>query len=125
MDADRCVIFHCMVGEDTISICMFKYLIALGLAVSLTASHAQKPVETNKKIVCFPVNVLLKDLKEKYGEEPMVIGVTSNMNEVAMGLYINKETGSYTVIELDAEAACVISVGKDVRYRFPKLGTML
>jgi len=104
---------------------MSKYLIALSLALTCAASYAQKPVETNKKIVCFPVNVLLKDLKDKHGEEPMVLGVTSNMKDVAIGVYINKETGSYTVIEFDSQAACVISVGTDVRYRFPKTGTML
>lgn len=114
-----------MVGTNTISICMFKYLIALSLALVCAVTHAQKPVETNKKIVCFPVKVLMKDLKDKYGEEPMVMGTTSNMSEVAMALYLNKETGSYTIIEFDTEAACVISVGKDVRYRFPKTGTML
>jgi hypothetical protein len=104
---------------------MSKYLIALCLALTCAASYAQKPVETNKKIVCFPVKVLMKDLKDKYGEEPMVMGTTSNMSDVAMALYLNKETGSYTIIEFDREAACVISIGKDVRYRFPKTGTML
>lgn len=89
------------------------------------AASAQKPVESTKKVVCFPLNVLLKDLKDKYGEEPMVMGITANMDDVGMGLYINRDTGSYTVVEFDKEAACVISVGKNVRYRFPKQGLAL
>lgn len=61
----------------------------------------------------------MKDLKEKYGEEPMVMGVEGTMEDVGMGVYINRETGSYTVVEFDREAACVLSFGKNVRYRFP------
>lgn len=89
------------------------------------SASAQKPVESTKKVVCFPLNVLLKDLRDKYGEEPMVMGITANMDDVGMGLYINRDTGSYTVVEFDKEAACVISVGKNVRYRFPKQGLAL
>lgn len=122
MGTDWYIIFYCMVGACTISICMFKYLIAVILAMLCVAATAQKPVESTKKVVCFPLNVLLKDLKDKYGEEPMVLGITSNMDDVGMGLYINRDTGSYTVVEFDREAACVVSVGKNVRYRFPKRG---
>jgi hypothetical protein len=104
---------------------MFKYLIALTLAVLCITASAQKPVESSKKVLCFPLNVMLKDLKDKYGEEPMVMGIEGTMADVGMGLYINKDTGSYTVIEFDKEAACVISVGKNVRYRFPKQGLAL
>jgi hypothetical protein len=125
MVLDWDVIFNCVVGTHTISICMFKYLIALTLAVLCITASAQKPIESSKKVVCYPLNVMLKDLKDKYGEEPMVMGIEGTMADVGMGLYINKDTGSYTVIEFDKEAACVISVGKNVRYRFPKQGLAL
>lgn len=98
---------------------MLKNLTAFILVFLCSVSWAQKPVETTKKVVCFPLKVLMKDLKEKYGEEPMVMGVEGTMEDVGMGVYINKETGSYTVVEFDREAACVLSIGKNVRYRFP------
>lgn len=106
---------------------MFKLFVALALSLVVTASFAvkDKGTKTEKPIMCFPVKNFLKDLKDKYGEEPMVMGVTGNMPEVGMGLYINKDTGTYTVFEFDDEAACVVSVGKNVRYRFPKLGLSL
>jgi len=107
---------------------MLKHYIILAslfTSVAYSAEKAVTPVETEKKIVCFPAKTLLKDLKDKYGEEPMILGITTNMDDVAMGVYINKETGSYTVIEFDTEAACVVSIGKNIRYRFPKSQSML
>lgn len=96
--------------------------------VTLLANAKEKsiqPVKTNKKIVCFPIDSLLDDLKNKYGEEPMVMGITENMDDVGMSLFINRDTGSYTVIEFDKEAGCIVSVGNNVRYRFPKTSSML
>lgn len=102
---------------------MHKLLIALTLILAATnSSAADKPVRAEKSIVCYPIKQFLKDIRTKYGEEAMIIGEEGTMEEVGMAVYINKENGSYTVIEFDKEAACVISVGKNVRYRFPKLG---
>lgn len=102
--------------------------LAVLLGFSLVAHAAPKTpkaVKTEKSIVCFPIKTLLKDLNDKYGEEPMVVGVEGTMDDVAMALYINRETGSYTVIEFDNEAGCIISVGRNVRYRFPKVNNVL
>jgi hypothetical protein len=102
--------------------------LAVLLGFSLVAHAAPKPpkaVKAEKAVVCFPIKTLLKDLYNKYGEEPMVVGVDGNMEEVGMALYVNRETGSYTVIEFDSEAGCILSVGRNVRYRFPKVNNML
>ena len=102
---------------------MFKLIIAAALALAATTSGAtDKPVRADKSIVCYPIKPFLKDIKNKYGEEAMIIGEEGTMEQVGMAVYINKESGSYTVIEFDKEAACVLSVGKNVRYRFPKIG---
>lgn len=100
---------------------MFKYICIALLAIS-TSVAAQQPIKANKNVVCFPGTKLFDDLKDKYGEEPMVMGVEGTMKDVGMALFINKDTGSYTVVEFDSEAACIISIGKNVRYRFPKTG---
>jgi hypothetical protein len=99
---------------------MFKILVAgIVLTMSLVAT-ADQPVVSSKKIVCFPLKQLIKDIKEKYGEEPMILGITEYTTDIGMGVYVNRETGSYTVIEFDNEAGCIISVGQKIRYRFPK-----
>jgi hypothetical protein len=99
-------------------------LIAVLIACSSFAQVPKKGVKVEKAVVCFPLKVLLDDLKIKYKEEPMIIGMTGTLEDVAMAVYINKETGSYTVIEFDEEAGCILSVGDRVRYRFPKLGSV-
>ena len=99
---------------------MFKILVAvIALTMSLLA-NADQPVISSKKIVCFPLKQLLKDIKQKYGEEPMILGLTEYTTDIGMGVYVNRETGSYTVIEFDDEAGCIISVGRNIKYRFPK-----
>jgi hypothetical protein len=105
---------------------MFKLLIALALSLFVTVTFARdKGVKTDKPVMCFPVKNFLKDLKDKYGEEPMLVGATTNMDDVGVSVYINKDTGTYTIFEFDTEAACVLSVGKNIRYRLPKLGMSL
>lgn len=102
---------------------MLKLIIAAALALAAISSSANdKPVRADKTVVCYPIKQFLKDIKTKYGEEAMIIGEEGTMAEVGMAVYINKENGSYTVFEFDKEAACVLSIGKNVRYRFPKNG---
>lgn len=98
---------------------MFKLLIIALIASVTTFCLASGPVKVDKAIICYPIKQFHKEIK-KYGEEPMVMGVEGTMEDVGMALYINKETGSYTVVEFDTEAACILSIGTNVRYRFPK-----
>jgi hypothetical protein len=104
---------------------MFKYFIAAAVALAASTSYAEA-VKTDKPVVCFPIKTLLKDLKNKYGEEPMVVGKTAKMEGVATAVYVNPETGTFTVVEMDDEAGCVVSLGTQIRYRFPnKLGSTM
>jgi hypothetical protein len=109
---------------------MYKILINLAFilgfsAVSLTVlakpsdAMAGKPIITSKKIACFPITQLLSALRDRYGEEPMLFGITEKNDEVGVGVYINKDIGTYTIIEFTKDAACIISVGKDIQYRYP------
>ena len=100
---------------------MFKYLILL-VALTVSFAHAAKDagVKTEKSVVCYPIKPFLKELRDKYGEEPMLFGEEISMNDVGTAVYVNKDNGTYTVFEFDREAACVLSVGTNVRYRFPK-----
>lgn len=108
---------------------MLKLFIAAAVALFVTSTSAKdktvKPVTVEKQIVCFPIKTLLKDLKVKYGEELMIVGQSSEMSNVVTAVYVNRETGTYTVIEMDDEAGCVISLGDKVHYRFPKIGLTL
>lgn len=101
------------------------FLLGLAALVVNAESKKSKPVRVEKPIYCLPIKTLLEDLKNKYQEEAMVIGSSEWMPDVNMSLFINKETGTYTVIEFDDEAGCILSVGKNIRYRYPKAANML
>jgi hypothetical protein len=108
---------------------MKKLLVAFLLGASLLAlaqkaPKVETPVTTSKKIVCVSFKKAISDLKEKYGEEPIVMGTVTNMEDVKMAVFVNPETGSFTVLEFDDAAACVVSVGKDARFRTLKANMM-
>lgn len=87
-----------------------------------TITAKAQGVRVDRPVLCFPIKTLLKDLKEKYREEPMIVGKTTGVGGVVTAFYINIETGSYTVIEMDDEAGCVVSIGTNAHYRMPKTG---
>jgi hypothetical protein len=106
---------------------MFK-IVVIGIAVFLVSSSSmiiaagdkgEKPVKIKRDITCFPLDTLVSGLKEQYGEEPMVMGLVNKEKGVGMGLYLNKETGTYTVIEFTRSAGCILSNGDSVSYRLP------
>lgn len=101
---------------------MKKLLLLLSMIPSLCFADVGVKIDTT--IICFPIDVFLKTMK-KYGEEPMLVGKNSTAQRVATVVYVNQETGAYTIAEMDKEAACVISLGTDIRYRYPKTGKSL
>lgn len=76
---------------------MRHFLTSLLLCLPLVAT-AGDAVKVDTTIVCYPIDVLLKTLK-KVGEEPMVMGVNGVAPKVATVVYVNRETGSYTIVE--------------------------
>lgn len=99
-------------------------LFAVILVMLSFGALASEGTEVELGVVCFPFKTLQSELK-KFGEEPMVIGKRSGMNSTYTVVYVNKDTGSYTIVEMDNEAGCVISLGDNVMYRFPKTSSSL
>jgi hypothetical protein len=95
------------------SLLLYSTAFAQGVKVDITA-------------VCYTKQTLEEKLK-KFGEEPMIIGkryLSGNETGVATVVYINRTTGSYTIVEMDSTASCVISMGTEVMYRYPKSQVM-
>jgi hypothetical protein len=97
---------------------MHKILITVAMSLAMTASAA--PVISDKKVACFPLKQLVSILLDRYGEEPMLFGVSERNEDIGVGVYINKQTGTYTIIEFNKDAACVLSVGQNIQYRYPQ-----
>ena len=93
----------------------------MALVCSTVSATAQ--VNTQKTVVCFPVKTLMAELK-KYGEEVMVIGRNSSLEDVIVSVFVSQETATFTIVEMDREIGCVISMGDKVHYRFPRKSSL-
>lgn len=71
-------------------------------------------------IHCFLYKSAVDSLKNKYGEEPVFIGKSDIELDTVTMMFINQETGSYTVITTDRKIACIMDMGSQVIYRLPK-----
>lgn len=81
------------------------------LFVALMATSDPKPLQG--EFYCNTFQVLDKILRKDYKEEPRVIG-RGNKNTSTMALYINTETGSYTLVVVFPDKACVLDVGNQL-----------
>lgn len=97
---------------------MYKILVTMVMFLVITASAA--PIVSDKKVACFPIKQLVTILLDRYGEEPMLFGISERNDDIGVAVYINKETGTYTIIEFNKDAACILSVGKNIQYRYPQ-----
>ena len=50
----------------------------------------------------------------------MFIGDSSEEEGVKTAVFVSQRNNTYTVIQFDNATACILSVGSNVKYRFPK-----
>lgn len=98
---------------------MRKLPILLALLAPLAFAKDESAVVT-MDVYCFKFSALKKELENRYGEDPIVIGKSSLEKGAATIVYVSQETGSYTIVESDGEVGCVLASGTNVRYRMPK-----
>jgi hypothetical protein len=102
-----------------------RYLVIA--AVLLCASVQAKPKPNPKdyivvptEIFCFKQELIIKQLQDNYGEEPIFMGKSSIEKGGSVVVTVNQSTGSYTVLEVGDGIGCVLDSGKNMRYRMPK-----
>lgn len=85
-------------------------------------AHAAAPEKTIIKmdLYCFKSEVLISDLKNNHGEEPIVMGKSVLEEGITTMVFVNQNTGSYTVVGMGHGIGCVYDTGNKVKYRFPK-----
>ena len=102
---------------------MFGKMITIiaGLAIS-TAVLAEQQV-LNKKVTCDDSSKMLPFFGEKYGEEPMWIGTAKaddGKSVVYLGVVVNSETQTWSVVMYNKEVACLIESGKGFKFTLPE-----
>jgi hypothetical protein len=103
---------------------MKKLSVAFLIGLSALLAHAAPPVRVNKVVICQDIKSLLETITNKYGEQPMIISKHGIMEDVMTVVYLNPQSGTLSIIEMDGEAGCIISVGKETHYRTPKTNSM-
>jgi len=98
---------------------MFKYLI-LTVAMFSCVSFAE-PTEQKKTVICDSSKNILPHLESKYNEYPMFIGdIPLKESKTAyIGVTVNSETQTWTVILFDKDVACIIETGTGFKFKMP------
>lgn len=88
-----------------------KLLLTLGLAVLPVFAVAKEPVIVDKSVACGDIKIVLKNLIEKYDEEPVWIGESKD-DRSKYSLFLNNN-GAWTLIQYRGNVACIIGAGEN------------
>ena len=93
---------------------MKKLLGILAIIPLLTSAQSSSgPITLEKTVVCDKTqNVLDVIINGRYQETPMWGGVDDNSR---YSLLVNRETGSWTLIQFTKETACILGTGQGSR----------
>lgn len=102
---------------------MEKYLVALLICVS-SMVHAQ-PFETKLNVVCDKTETMFNRLKKEYGETISIYAEqpSEKTPDVLVSVWLSDEGETISVVETHVKhnISCLISVGKNVRYKVGEL----
>ena len=88
---------------------MKKHATALLLCLSGSLGMAQY-TEQSKPVRCFSLDVALAALQDTWNERPVWSGSGAGSN---FALFMNPNTGSWTLLEFGKDVACVIGSGNN------------
>lgn len=107
---------------------MFGKLVTIFCALTITAVVFAKEEKVNKTVICDEAGIMLPWFGEKYGEEPMWIGVvkepTAENDTVLVSVVVNEETQTWSIVLYDKTTSCILESGKGFKFRFPTKNTV-
>lgn len=98
---------------------MRTLLMAFLFCLTSSIVNAQS-VEVKKTVVCDNTQAVIKSLMEQYKEKPMWVA-RNPLEDARYALFINSEKGTWTLLQMNTEIACVIGVGSESRLLIPSL----
>lgn len=85
--------------------------VAVAFLFCLTSSIANaQSFQSNKPVICDNVQKIIQALGDNYEEKPIWAGTGEGTR---FSLFINQNTGSWTIIQFTTEFACILGVGND------------
>lgn len=88
-----------------------KKLLALVLVLPLLTAAApeEDAFFVEKRVICDKTNVMFEVLMKGESKERPIWGGTNG--DARFGLFINKETGTWTVVQFNKNIACILGHG--------------
>jgi hypothetical protein len=88
-----------------------------GLLLTVAATVMAEPRTLRKQVVCDSTPKVLKTIAEEFEETPQWQGQNAQQMTQIM-LTVNLKTGSWTIVEYNADTACVLAVGENSSSRW-------
>jgi hypothetical protein len=94
--------------------------LAILLLLLGTQVLADDHVVVSTEVHCFKKDILYRQLRDQFEEQPVFIGKSHLEEEVSTILYVNQQTGTYTLVQTGNGIACILDTGNNMRYRIPR-----
>ncbi len=88
-----------------------RVVVAFLLSLISSIANAQA-FEARKPVLCDNVQTLIKGLTENYNEKP-VWTARNPQDDTRYALFVNDREGTWTLLQMTTEIACIIGVGKE------------
>ena len=85
--------------------------VALLFCLISSIAHAQEIIDLTKPMKCSDAQSVMNYFVDTHKETPIWVG--KSVHNTNITLLMNRETGSWTVIEYDTRLACVLGAGED------------
>ena len=93
---------------------MKLHYLLIGMAcLGLQASNAQETIAV--ELPCFDTKVLFNELKNKYKETPIVMGITSDQVKSTMSVWLQPTTNTWTIVATKDSLSCIIGTGENFK----------
>lgn len=97
---------------------MNKVVVAFLLCLASPIVNAQA-FEARKPILCDNAQVMIKSLTEQYNEKP-VWTAKNPQDDTRFSLFLNEKAGTWTLLQMTPEVACILGVGEDSKFYLGK-----
>ena len=90
---------------------MQKLIMAFLFCLTSSIASAQEIVDLTKAMKCSDPQKVMNYFTDTHMETPVWVGKTVHNSRIT--LLMNRQTGSWTMIEYDDKMACVLGAGED------------
>lgn len=95
-----------------------KYQVIVSFLLGLTSSIANaQGFQSRKPVVCDETKRVIQALTENYDEKPLWTAKDQD-DGTRYSLFVNKKNGTWTILQMNPEYACILGVGEESEFIF-------